>query len=782
MLHSSAVVLLLGLAPQAVLAHSGGPDLYGYTFIDSDESDGPVYSWTDISATGTATGIDDDGEVTIPLPFTFWFYGEPHSQVTVGDGVLLFGDDVTINNRNDCLPADNSSGDDALVLMLWDDLNAEQSESGDVYWEVLGAAPDRQLVVQYEDIPHYDSGTFFTFQAVLVETSNEILLQYASITGPDAEYSEGGSATVGTQGDTVVALEYSCDSDAYLHDELAISFDVICDDEDGDGVGECDGDCDDSDPDRGPTVAESDDGLDNDCDGLVDEDWVAVGDLVISELMPDPLMVEDDLGEWFEVVNVSARDIELQGWTFAYSAGSVTVESSVVVSPGEHALMAASSLPERNGGLPWVDWMYTRDDLRLTNTGDSLAVTMGATVIDELAYDTIDWTVPEGASLYLDPGYLDAAVNDDHLPWCITPSEAEYDYLGEGTGDYGTPGEANPEGLCCHDDDGDGWDVCAGDCDDGDPERFPGNPELQDLLDNDCDGVADEDWVVEGSVLVTELLDEPLAVEAEFGEYFELYNAGDSDLNLLGWEVRDESGDGFAIDQDLLLPAGSYAVLAVSADADLNGGLPQVDYVYRYAAFPLRSYDDDGIELALGELVVSTMEFSNVAPWPSEPGRSSYLCPGLELASGSSEGDDWAATPATSDFDYGGSGSGDYGTPGAANPSVDLDEDGFGPCEGDCDDSDPAVSPSQQEICDNQLDDDCDGLVDGDDKDCAGPGDSGDSGDEDSQPAGDSGDSSGDSAGGEDDDCGGCASGGGAGALALLLAAGAVRRRRGQEV
>ncbi|NIM60390.1 MAG: hypothetical protein GTN89_10130, partial [Acidobacteria bacterium] len=40
--------------------------------------------------------------------------------------------------------------------------------------------------------------------------------------------------------------------------------------------------------------------------------------------------------------------------------------------------------------------------------------------------------------------------------------------------------------------DGDGVSACAGDCDDFDANNFPGNTEVCDNFDNDCDTLIDE--------------------------------------------------------------------------------------------------------------------------------------------------------------------------------------------------------------------------------------------------------------------------------------------------
>ena len=72
------------------------------------------------------------------------------------------------------------------------------------------------------------------------------------------------------------------------------------------------------------------------------------------------------------------------------------------------------------------------------------------------------------------------------------PEDTFYDPYGDyGRGCYETDSGPGDDDDVVGDDD-DGWTIADGDCDDDDPESFPGNAEVCDDRDNDCDGNTDE--------------------------------------------------------------------------------------------------------------------------------------------------------------------------------------------------------------------------------------------------------------------------------------------------
>lgn len=48
----------------------------------------------------------------------------------------------------------------------------------------------------------------------------------------------------------------------------------------------------------------------------------------------------------------------------------------------------------------------------------------------------------------------------------------------------------------------------------------------------------------------------------------------------------------------------------------------------------------------------------------------------------------------------------------------DFDEDGYSVDEGDCDDGDPEINPGVKEVCEDEIDNDCDLAIDFEDPEC----------------------------------------------------------------
>jgi hypothetical protein len=189
---------------------TGGPDAAGYTFIDNQETNGPAFSYQDISATGTNIGnsCDDCATVGVPIGFSFDFYGATHTTANiVSNGNLQF---TTANSgfTNPTLP---TAAIGPTLLPFWDDLRTDCSDDA-IYVRTVGAPGSRQFIVQWRLVPAFVTGCAggrIDFELIMFEGTNEILFQYADVIfgggGPDS----GSSATVGIQGSSTVALTYS---------------------------------------------------------------------------------------------------------------------------------------------------------------------------------------------------------------------------------------------------------------------------------------------------------------------------------------------------------------------------------------------------------------------------------------------------------------------------------------------------------------------------------------------------------------------------------------------
>jgi len=105
-----------------------------------------------------------------------------------------------------------------------------------------------------------------------------------------------------------------------------------------------------------------------------DLDALTAGDLIISEIMPNPAAVSDWKGEWFEIYNNTASDININGLEIA-SAGQMgfTVSSDLTIASGEYAVFAVRGSAGENGGISSVDYVYNYNNAKLYDS-DSLSM------------------------------------------------------------------------------------------------------------------------------------------------------------------------------------------------------------------------------------------------------------------------------------------------------------------------------------------------------------------------------------------------------------------------
>ncbi len=156
-----------------------------------------TYAFIDATI-GTALPLSCDSCCTsVPLPFTFEYYGKRYTTVYVcDDGYISFSPVDYPNPINDCMDGSNLKPDN-VIAVFWDDLNP--SAGGGVYMLTEGTAPNRRITFEWSSVPHFPDVGNATFEVTLFENSNQILMQYQDTNFGDANYDNGASASIGVE-------------------------------------------------------------------------------------------------------------------------------------------------------------------------------------------------------------------------------------------------------------------------------------------------------------------------------------------------------------------------------------------------------------------------------------------------------------------------------------------------------------------------------------------------------------------------------------------------------
>ena len=351
-------------------------------------------------------------------------------------------------------------------------------------------------------------------------------------------------------------------------------------------------------------------------------DLPGAGDLVITEIMPDPNAVGDDQGEWFEVAVL--RAVDLNGLALSNELGEADTilgsASCLRAEAGTFLVFAHSADSTTNGMLPAVDHLFPSNKPGMSNSGGSLVLAVGGTLVDQ-----VTWTSSRpGRSIALDPDATDPGLNDDPGVFCAARDGDTF-----GAGDRGTPGAENPqcpviapEGMC--DDEGTLRPI------------VPPTP---------------------GQIVITEIMANPEAASDANGEWFEVLATADVDLNGLEIGRTFPTATGTVTSPTCLhVAAGGYAVLAQTVPAATNGGIEGV-----LAPFPTGvdlANSGPGLYVGVGGVLLDAWAYT-----ASMAGKSSQLDPDTLTT----DGNDSAANLCPGTSPIGLADPPDLGTPGAAN-------------------------------------------------------------------------------------------------------------------
>jgi hypothetical protein len=496
--------------------------------------------------------------------------------------------------------------------------------------------------------------------------------------GQDNDCESGTAAAGGEEdgdGDGAWACEDCDDGDSVRFpgsEELCDTIDNDCDelvppdevDDDGDGYFAC-AECDDASAEVSPDALETCNGLDDDCDGLI-EGSVELGEV---DLFGTTTMYRNLYGWRFEVdVPVVFEGLRAELVTDEGSSVHwVLYSSPQVIGPWNKQVEEVVTYPDGNPTAAWLD-------------------------------------SPEMPAL-LEPGtlYFAGVWTDDPEAWIrftlnqdpVYPVELGMGRLriGSGATNVGAPeqivdlGPRN-DGYAVHllfgaesDWDGDGFRGCE-ECDDLNALRAPDLEELCDGIDNDCsglpdagpDGEVDDDG--DGSRSCEDCDDHDAVNSPDFVEICDgLENDCDADTN----ELLDGDGDGSSV------CAGDCD----DSDPTIGPGLTE-----------LCNGIDDDCDPATSEDVDNDGD-------------------GFSACDGDCDDTDQAFSPSADEVCDARDTDCDGVLP---DDELDADADGFMPCDGDCDDSSDAAHPDAGEagaaLCADGLDNDCDGLTDGEDGPC----------------------------------------------------------------
>ncbi|MFA6131354.1 MAG: putative metal-binding motif-containing protein [Patescibacteria group bacterium] len=452
-----------------------------------------------------------------------------------------------------------------------------------------------------------------------------------------------------------------------------------------DGHVENDLDCDDSRADVNPEAPELCDSLDNDCDGLEDDEDEAV--------VNAPTWYADIDGDGYGDVSNSTEACEALS-DFVDNSDDCN-DGDVDINPDANELCDSLDndcdvdIDEEAVDAP--TWYVDNDDDGYGNATSSIEACEAPSNFVTNSDDCDDSRADVNPEA---PELCDGLATDEDCDGLADDDDPSMDLSGRSTlyfdSDSDGYGDPDTSGAYCRSPTSQ-WIEDSADCDDARSDVNPGENELCDGFDNDCDGSVDE----------------PSAIDA---------------VDL--WD--DDDSDGYGDDA-----SGSFTACPADGFVDVNGDCNDADAAINPDAIELCDSLDNNCDGDVDEGVTATYYFDADGDGHGDLATSIEAC---EAPSGyvndftDCDDTESAAFPGAPEL----CDSLDNDCDGRTDEEAptwyrDADSDGYGDVEvaesvceapsgyvsdaSDCDDSNPDINPGAPELCDS-LDNNCDGDVD----------------------------------------------------------------------
>lgn len=212
--------------PSPAPLDNGGPDAFGYSWVDNDGGGGPEFNWIDISQIGTpVTGLGDDNNVgPFGMGFNFPYYWYTASRCWIGsNGYLSFSSSANFAHPFAGIPTPAQPND--LIAVLTGDLDPSRGNP-ECYYYSNNADTFIVSWINFGEFGFIDS--LHTFQVIFSAADSSILFQYGANHGNFLDSGGAHRTVIGIENvNGQVGLEYLHDNlptNHLWHEGLALKF------------------------------------------------------------------------------------------------------------------------------------------------------------------------------------------------------------------------------------------------------------------------------------------------------------------------------------------------------------------------------------------------------------------------------------------------------------------------------------------------------------------------------------------------------------------------------